>query len=81
MSCSCRVLECAICTTSYTRSMIIKSANPQELLQNDSVRELVEACKLEYRDIPHTIMGEGFQVGSLNKEKISKALKNFEVKE
>ena len=46
MSCSCRVLECAICTTSYTRSMIIKSANPQELLQNDSVRELVKLAKL-----------------------------------
>ena len=70
MSCSCRVLECAICTTSYTRSMIIKSATPQELLQNDSVRELVEAANnfLDKDDAGYLL-------------DMDEALKKFEVKE
>lgn len=56
-------------------------SQPKHTAKLPEVAKLVEACKLEYREIPDTIMGKGFKVGNLNAEKIKEALKPFKEKE
>ena len=62
----------------FIEEMWRRISKPFNLAKIDSVKALVEACKPEGRDVPNTILGEGFTVFSLNKERIEEALKPFQ---
>lgn len=50
---------------------------PENTAKIPEVAKLIEACEPEGREVPNTILGEGFTVFSLNREKIEEALKPF----
>lgn len=52
-------------------------SKPENLMKFPEVAKLIEACKPEGRDVPNTILGEGFTVFNLNREKIREALTVF----
>lgn len=80
MSCSCRVLECAICTTSYTRSMVIKTATPEELMQNERVKKLVEALRNIKSTSKKDLTENPGYWGEMIVGEAMQALKKFEVR-
>lgn len=87
MSCRCRVLECAICTPNYTRSMVIKTATPEELMRSELVRELVREVQ-DILYIGQCLCDRGYTSRNLHEpntycgqlDDLQDAVKKFEVK-